>query len=185
MDDREIIELFFSRDERAIEQTQLKYGKLCFRIAFNILGNIEDSKECVSDTYLSVWNLIPPNRPQHLSAYIGKIARNRALKKLEYNSAAKRCGEALCSLDELSDCVSGCDSPEDALEKSRVESIINAFLLTQRKEKRNIFIWRYWLFMPISEISSGSGYSESKVKSILFNMRKKLRERLEAEGVEL
>lgn len=185
MDDLKIIELYFSRNERALEETSAKYGRLLFKIAYNILGNIEDSKECVSDAYLSIWELIPPNRPDNFPAYAARIARNRALKKLEYNSAARRNCQALCSLEELGECVSGADSPESELENSQIEWVINSFLGRQSREKRNIFIWRYWFFMPVGEIAHKCGCSESRVKSILFNMRKKLRTYLESEGIEV
>ena len=185
MDDLKIIELYFARDEQAITETDAKFGRLLFKLAYNILGNIEDSKECLSDTYLSVWELIPPNRPDNLSAYAAKILRNRALKKLEYNSAAKRSSLAVCSLEELSECVTGAEGIESELEEKHIESAINSFLERQSREKRNIFIWRYWFFLPISEIAHRCRCSESRVKSILFQMRKKLRTYLESEGIEV
>jgi len=185
MDDLKIIELYFARDEQAIEETDAKYGRLLFKMAYNILGNIEDSKECVSDTYLSVWELIPPNKPNNLSAYAAKILRNRALKKVEYNSAAKRSSQAVYSLEELGDCVSGTVEIELELEEKHIESVINSFLERQSREKRNIFIWRYWFFLPISEIANRCCCRESRVKSILFQMRKKLRTYLESEGIEV
>lgn len=185
MDDVEIIELYLARDERAIEETNSKYGRLCYKFAYNILGNTEDSRECVNDTYLGVWNLIPPNRPSHLSAYISRIARYCALKKHEHNFAAKRNPETVCSLDELSDCVSGKESVEDEIENQRIETAISDFLMKQSGEKRDIFICRYWYFMTVAEICERTGYGQSKLKSILFNMRKKLRQYLESEGIEI
>ena len=103
MDDLMIIELYFERDEKAIKETDKKYGRLCFTVAINILGNDEDSEECVNDTYLSVWNKIPPTRPNNFMAFICKITRNLSLKRLDYNKAMKRTPESFVSFTELED----------------------------------------------------------------------------------
>lgn len=185
MDDSKIIELYWARIDEAISQTQLKYGRLCMKIANNILASYEDSEECVNDTYLVLWNEIPPRRPDRFSAFIGKITRNLALKKYEYISAGKRNPEALCSLDELGECVSGKESVEAEIENKRIEETISRFLWRQDREKRSVFILRYWYFESIEDICQRTGYSQSKVKSMLYNMRHKLRTYLESEGVEI
>lgn len=185
MDDSKIIELYWQRAEDAIRQTALKYGRLCMKIANNILASYEDSEECVNDTYLALWNGIPPKRPDRFSAFIGRITRNLALKKYEYKSREKRNPEALCSLDELGDCVSGSEAIESELESRRIEETINKFLWQQDKEKRDVFILRYWYFESIEDICRRTGYSQSKVKSMLYNMRNKLRTYLESEGIEV
>ena len=185
MEDYKIIELYFVRSEEAIVQTDVKYGRLCRHIAGNILSSAEDSEECVNDTYLGAWNKIPPEKPQRLSAYIGRITRNLALKRHSYLSAEKRCREAVNSLTELGDCISGRDSVEDELEFRRTERVISDFLWQQSEEMRGIFIRRYWYFDSIEDICQRTGHSRSKVTSILFRMRRRLREYLKAQDVEL
>lgn len=185
MDDNKIIELFLARAEAAISETAMKYGKLCYRIANNILANHEDSEECVNDTYLALWNNIPPKRPNYFSAFTGKITRNYALRKYEYYTAKKRNPEAVCSLEELCECVSGTESVESELENKMVEELINKFLWKQDKEKRDVFILRYWYFESMESICNHTGFSQGKVKSMLFNLRGKLRAYLESEGIEL
>jgi len=185
MDDLGIIELYFARSEDAITETDKKYGKLCRYVAMNILCNNEDSEECVNDTYLGAWNVIPPQKPNKLSAFISKITRNLALKKYEYISAAKRNPEVLVSLTELEDCVSGQDYIESALENTHIENTINDFLWQQDAEKRIVFIRRYWYFEPIDSICKRCGFSQSKVTSMLYHTRQMLRQYLESEGIEL
>jgi RNA polymerase sigma-70 factor (ECF subfamily) len=185
VEDKEIIDLYWERDEDAIKQTSLKYGKLCAYIANNILSNQEDSEECVNDTYFAVWNAIPSKRPNRLSVFVSKIARNLALKKYEYLSAAKRNSSMTASLEELGDCVSGTDYVELEIAKKYIENAISQFLWQQSDEKRNVFIRRYWYFDSIEQICSRTGFSQSKVKSMLYDMRRKLREYLESEGIEV
>lgn len=185
MDDKRIIDLYWERDEAAIRETSLKYGRLCAYIVKNILASREDCEECLNDTYLAVWNVIPVQRPSRFSAFVGRIARNLALKKYEYITAAKRNPAAVLSLEELGDCVSGTVEVESEIESRRIESAINDFLWQQGEEKRNVFIRRYWYFDSIEGISRLTGFSQSKVKSMLFEMRRKLREHLESEGIEV
>ena len=185
MDDTRIINLYWERDETAIKETSSKYGRLCAYIANNILSSREDSEECVNDTYLAVWNAIPTQRPNRFSVFISRITRNLALKRYEYLSAAKRSSWAVTSLEELEDCVSGTDQVESEMEKMLIESTINHFLWQQGEEKRNVFIRRYWYFDSIENICKRTGFSQSKVKSMLFEMRQKLRKYLESEGIEV
>lgn len=185
MEDEKIIDLFWNRDESAIAETSSKYGRLCFYIANKILSSREDCEEVVNDTYMSLWNCIPTNHPNRLSVFIGKITRNLALKKYEYNSAAKRNSEASCSIDELEDIVSGGNYVENEFENKRIELAIDQFLLTQDPYKRYVFIRRYWYFDSIDEISGRTGFSESKIKSMLFHLRKGLKEYLEKEGINI
>ncbi len=183
MDDNKIIELYWARDEAAIRETGLKYGRLCACIAGNVLSNKEDCEECVNDTYFALWNAIPDKRPNKFMAFIGRITRNLALKKYEYVSAAKRNMSAVMSLDELGDCVSGREGVESELENRRIESAVNDFLWQQDEQKRNVFIRRYWYFDSIEDICERTGFSRSKSKSMLFEMRRKLRVYLENEGI--
>ncbi|MCI9352232.1 MAG: sigma-70 family RNA polymerase sigma factor [Lawsonibacter sp.] len=185
MEDRQIIELYWKRAEEAIRETSIKYGRLCQYIAQNILSSPEDSEECVNDTWLGLWNAIPPQRPERFSAFVGRIVRNLALKRFDYLTAAKRSEEAVCSLEELEDCVSGRTSVEDEVENQRVEAAIDDFLWSLGAEKRTVFIRRYWYFDSIEHICRHTGYSPSKVKSMLYHTRQKLREFLESEDIEL
>lgn len=185
MDDAQLIELFWTRDESAIQATAAKYGSLCFRIARNILKSREDCEECVNDTYLGVWNAIPDQRPRRFSAFIGRITRNLALKRYEYNTAEKRHPAAATPFEELAECVSGRADVEDEAENRRIEAAINAFLGGLDKDKRDVFLCRYWFFEPIDSICTRTGFRESKVKSMLFHTRKKLRAYLEKEGIDL
>ena len=185
MDDDKIIKLYLAKSEKAIAETDAKYGKLCRYIAMNILHNSEDSEECVNDVYHAVWNAIPPKKPEKFSAFIGKITRNLALKKYEFITAAKRNPEVQVSLSELDECVSGHDYIETELENRRIERAISDFLRQQSTEKRTVFIRRYWYIDSISCISKQLGISESKVTSMLFQTRRKLREFLESEDIKI
>lgn len=185
MDDEKILDLYWARNEDAIRETSSKYGNLCSHIAGNILVSPEDREECVNDTWLGAWNSIPPHRPSRFSLFLGKITRNLALKKLTYLSAAKRNPDAVCSLEELGDCVSGKESVETELENKRIEQTIGAFFQQLSKEKRAVFLYRYWYFESIAGICARTGYSEAKVKSMLYHTREKLRIHLEKEGIEL
>ena len=185
LEDTALIGLYGQRDETAIKATATKYGGLCGSIARNILKAPEDCEECLNDTYFAVWNAIPEQRPSRFSVFVSRITRNLALKKWEYLSAAKRNPAAVVSLEELGDCVSGTDGVEDEMENRRIERIIDAFLWEQSREKRDVFIRRYWYFDSIGAICEATGFSESKVKSMLLAMRRKLRDYLESEGVEI
>jgi len=185
MEDSKIIELYWMRSEDAISETDAKYGKLCRYIAMNILCRAEDGEECVNDAYLGVWNAIPPQKPDKFSAFISKITRNLALKKYEFLNAAKRNPEGAVSMAELEECVSGRDSVENELENRRIEKAISDFLWKQNVDKRTVFIRRYWYFESIDSICTRCGFSRGKVVSMLSRTRRKLREYLESEDIEL
>ena len=186
MDDRQIIELFWARSERAISETDIKYGKLCHRIAYNILDNSQDSEECVSDTYLKVWSIIPPKRPVKLSAFLGKITRNLALNRYEKNTADKRGGgETTIALGELTECIPDPNALENLIDNRLLVDKLNEFLAGLQPEARKIFMRRYWEVCSIGEIAQIYGISESKVKVSLFTTRGKLRSFLEQEGIAL
>lgn len=184
MDDLQIIELYFARDEHAIKETDHKYGKLCFRVAKNLLFNNEDSEECVNDTYLTVWNKIPPTRPNNFTAFICKITRNLSLKKLELANAAKRTSTAIVSLDELAETLPDTRISSDIGEED-LGKLISAFLWGQSEEVRNVFLRKYWFFDSVSDIAERYSLKENTVKSMLFRTRNKLREYLRKEGFEI
>ncbi len=182
MDDEKIVDLFFQRDERAIAETTAKYGAMCGKIAYGILGNPQDSEEIVNMSYLQVWNAIPPNRPHPFSPYLAKIVRNLALNMLKAEQAQKRCsGEFLVSLDELDECVPDKgNAPSDSF---HIRDCLNSFLKMQKRQARIIFVLRYFYCESIEDIAERTGFSESKVKSTLFRLRSKLRDYLESEGI--
>lgn len=184
MEDHEIIELYWQRSEAAISATDKKYGKYCHTISYNILNNSEDSAECVNDTYLRAWNSMPPKRPEKLSAYLGKIVRNLSLNRFRRYAAEKRgFGQTELVLSELEDCIPAANGVEQAFDDTLLVEAINRFLYEQPEQKRNIFIHRYWYMHPIRKIAGSFGMSESKAASLLFRMRKELREQLEKEGI--
>lgn len=184
MEDRQIVELYWTRDESAIPETAKKYGKYCRYIAFRILQDECDSEECVNDTYLHTWNSIPPKRPDILSTFLGKITRNLALNRYEMAHAQKRGGgEYALALDELSECVPdqrGTADPTDALV---IRYTLNRFLSGLSPEKRKIFVRRYWYLSSIEEIAAEYGMSESKVKTVLFRARNELKQLLAEGGI--
>ncbi len=186
MEDERIIELYFARDEKAIDETAAKYGGLCMHIAQNILGVREDAAECVNDTYLKTWNSIPPHRPRVLAAFLGRIVRNLSLNRQEKNTALKRGGAQGASvLDELAEIVSGSESVESELSAKELISDINAFLAALSKEHRYIFIRRYWYCDSISAIAKAAGKSENAVSVSLNRLRGRLKEYLLARGHDL
>lgn len=186
MDDRRIIELYLDRSEEAILETDIKYGRYCHRIAFNILGNDEDSAECVNDAYMRTWGSIPPNEPSSLSAFIGKITRNLALDKLRSKTSDKRGGGELpVALDELGDCVSGFDEISRREDSAEIREALNRFLESLNPVERSVFMLRYWMIEPIDRIAEMKGMSSSKVTTMLFRTRNKLKKHFMKEGIPL
>ena len=186
MDDSKIIELYWARDEKAIDETRTKYGRYCYAIASNILHNHEDCDECVNDTYLGAWNSMPPRRPQMLSTFLGKITRNLSLKKLRNRLADKRGGgEAELALEELEECIPSQHSIEEAILEEELTKILDTFLRKLPETERRIFLCRYWYFDSITSISTRYGFGKSKVKMMLLRTREKLRTYLEQEDIYL
>lgn len=183
MDDEKIIELYWARSDSAITETDKKYRNHCMYIARNILNNISDSEECVNDTYLAAWNSIPPERPNYLSAFLAKITKNLALKKFRYNTADKRKKEAAVSIEELSEVTFSISDVEEKADAEELSGMISDFLRKQSKEKRVVFLRRYWFFDSYSKISEITGLSEENIRVILLRMRKKLKKYLDERGV--
>ena len=182
MEDQGIIALFFKRSEQAIEETDKKYGRYCYSIAYNILSNREDSEESVSDTYMAAWNTIPPRSPSLLSTFLGKITRYISIDRWRKRSAKRRGGgEILLALDELDEYVAA-DSVDAELSKKELTRILNEFLSSLSETERNIFLCRYWYMDSIQTISNLSGFSQSKVTSMLHRLRGRLRKVLSQEG---
>lgn len=182
MEDQEIIALFFRRSERAIAETDRKYGGYCYSIAYNILSSREDSEESVSDTYLAAWNSIPPRKPNVFSAFLGKITRHISIDRWRRQSAQKRGGgQMVLALEELGECVSQ-DSVEKELERKALAGCLRTFLTSLPETERNVFLCRYWYLDSIQTIAQLTGFSQSKVSAMLHRMRIKLRSQLEKEG---
>lgn len=186
MEDKDIIKLFFERSELALEEIGKKYSNYCNKIAYGILRNQEDVEECVNDSYFKVWESIPPNRPDLLSVFLGKIVRNTSLNKLKYYNTQKRSsGQIDLVLSEIEGIVSGVEDVESEVDKNILEDHINSFLRDESKENRVMFVKRYWYLKSISEIADECNVSESKVKSSLFRTRNRLKTYLTKEGVEI
>lgn len=184
MEDREIVELYWKRDEAAIRETAQKYGGYCYAIAYNILRNAEDAKEGVNDAYMNAWNSMPPHRPEALSAFMGKVTRFVCLKRWRAFRAQKRGGgESALVYEELSDCIPDATEIDSAMQAREIAKVIDHFLETLPAVQRRVFVCRYWYFDSVASIGERFGFSESKVKSMLFRLRMKLMNRLKKEGI--
>ena len=184
MKDIDIIKLYVERSEKAISETDIKYGNYCKSIADNILFNHSDSEECVNDTYLKTWNSIPPHNPQNLRTYLGKITRNLAINRYNIYSAEKRGGSSTDIIfSELEECIPSSFTVEEITDEKLLIRILEEFLRKQSESKRRIFLRRYWYCESISQIAEELSFSESKVISVLYRMRIKLKEYLEKEGI--
>lgn len=186
MDDNGIIQLYWDRDDRAISATSEKYGQYCRAIAWNILGNTEDTEECLNDTYLNAWNSMPTHWPEQLATFLGKITRNLSFNKYKHNRAEKRGGgEITLVLDELGDCVSDSDSIEQIIDRQEIIKAVSSFVRTLSLTKRNIFIRRYWYADSVSDIAKDYKMSQGNVSKSLERTRKNLKAFLEERGFEL
>lgn len=183
MEDHLILDLFWERREEAISATDIKYGKMCSKIAYNILFDLQDTEECVNDTYLGLWNTIPPRRPTVFSAYIAKLVRNISMKRLTFLNAQKRTSNGLVSIHEIEKTIPDNKSIEEYIEEEELAGYIEKYLASIDYESRNMFLRRYWFFDSVSEIAKLFEVSESKVKSQLFRTRNKLYAFLVKEGV--
>ncbi len=183
MEDRDILALFWARDEKAISECEKKFGAECRRIVLRILSSPEDAEECVSDTWLRAWNAIPPACPEHLSAFLSKIARNLALNRLRLRTADKRGGgEADRCLDELEDILPDAESSLDGV---LLRDLMNRFVRGLKEDERVIFVLRYTRVFTVEEIAMYTGKKQSAVKVSLYRTRKKLRDYLKKEGIEV
>lgn len=186
MDDSHIIELYWKRDQRAISETAEKYGAYCRSIANNILDDQEDARECENDTYIAAWDAIPPKRPERLSTFLGRITRNLALNRYHRDRAEKRGGgQTALVLEELSCIVSGTDRTYEEMNLHELLEAIGEFLRGQSRERRQIFVLRYWYFESVTSISRKVGISENNVSVTLNRIRSKLRDFLEERGFEI
>ncbi len=183
MKEDKIIELFFARDEEALRQVEQQYGDLCNYVASNFLCMREDREECVNDTLLALWNSIPPERPRSLSAYISTLARNIAINKSRANNAWKRGGGVQVISDEALSMIPDEKSLSELYEARLAGEIVNNFLGELTKSERKVFILRYWFDASDRQIADQTGFSHSKIKSMLARLRKRLAEKLGKEGI--
>ena len=182
MNDEMTVKKFFDRDETAISDAKLKYESYCKSIAGNILRDSRDSEECVNDAFFSAWNSIPPNRPENLKAYLGKLTREKALDILRKNNAQKRIdADSLVPFDELEE-ITGGSSVEDSVTASELSRIISDFLFSLKEAERRVFVRRYWYCDSVSDICARYGYGKSKVLMMLKRTRDKLAQHLKKEG---
>lgn len=185
MEDEKIIELFFKGLQEAIEETKKKYDSYCKSISINILNNKEDVEECVLDSYLKLWENIPPTRPNSLKAYLGKIVRNTSLNRAKQKNTKKYNSNLERTLTELDEILSDSKNIDDSLNEKILIDAINNFLKEESKENRVIFVKRYFYLKEIKEIAKEENKKENSVKSSLFRTRNKLKIYLEKEGINI
>ena len=184
MNDAEILALYWQRNENAIRHTDAVYGRRLHVLSERIVNSHEDAQECVSDTYMKAWDTIPPKKPMHLFAYLAKICRNFALKKLDWKSAAKRNAEVVSLTQEMETCIPD-ETRERELDSRELGRLLDAFLRTLSDENQMFFLRRYWYVDTIAEIAVRYGISESAVQMRLIRTRSKLAEYLAKEGIKV
>lgn len=183
MEDRQIVQLYLARDEKALLETKGKYGAYCHSLAWRILNNDADAEEVVNDTWLRAWNSIPPKQPVALRSFLAKITRNLALNRHRDQTAQKRGGgEVELALEELNECIPSLENVHDALEGRELTGVIHRFLQTQSRRDRSIFLARYFSVESIGCIARRHSLTEANTRKILSRTREKLRDYLSKEG---
>lgn len=186
MKDSEIVNLYWKRNEEAIRQTQQKYGAYLSKVAYNILSDFEDSKECVNDTYLAAWKSMPPHRPDVLSTYLGKITRQLSIDVFRKKKSAKRyASEYAISLDELGDTFSDGTTPENVFDGKMLDAAINRFVCALPDDVQRAFVGRYFFLDSLKDIAGYCGMKEGKLKSLLYRTRQQLKSYLVKEGFDV
>ena len=183
MEDSRIIDLFFERSEQAVHELELKYGRAVRKLSLNILGDVRDAEECAADTYLAVWDSVPPKEPEHLKAYTLAIARNLSLDRYHANSAKKRNGSYDLALSELEGCLAAAGDAQTELEARELAEAMNRFLSGLSREDRQLFVCRYYLAEPVKDIAARLKVKSGRVSLRLFRIREKLKNYLEREGL--
>ena len=185
MEDQQIIELYFKRDESALTETAKKYGTFCLRIAMNVLSVREDAEECVNDTYHTAWNQIPPTKPDSFKAFLGRIVRNFSISKYRALHAKKRFNGLEVMLSELNDCVPAAENIEQELEAKELTEYINTWLEGLTVEDRALFVRRYWYGDEVRNLAKRCGISAAQMSQKMLRLRRKLKAFLEEKGVVL
>ena len=181
MEDEKIVMLYWERNENAIRESEQKYGKYCYTIAYNILHSHEDSDECVNDTWNGAWNSMPSEKPSRLQSFLARITRNIAIDRFRYDSAQKRGAEVESAIDEYWECIPNGDASID--DEFVLKQAINGFLESLDTRTRVIFMRRYWYSMSVKDIAEGMRLSESHVSVILFRTRIRFKEYLTKERI--
>lgn len=179
MEDYKIVDLYWERKEKAIAETEKKYGKMLHSLSYSLLSSHEDAEECVNDTYLGAWNTMPSARPMYLGSFLSKITRRLSIDRWRREHREKRGGVAGV-IEELTDCIPDEDTPAREYERGLLRGELNAFLRTLPEEKRAIFVRRYFYAQEIRTIAQEVGVSEANVKIVLHRLREQLKQRLEA-----
>ncbi len=183
MEDEAIIKLFFSRSERAVAELSEKYQKLCMKVAVNILGNMQDAEECVNDAYLGVWNTVPPQKPENLTAFLCKIVRNLSLKRCTYNTAEKRKGNYGVCIEELDECLAASDTVESSFDSEELSKLLDRFIESLDKTNRFLFVKRYWFADSYEALSRSTGMKEQAIRTRLSRIRAGLKKFLAEQEV--
>ena len=184
MEDSAIVDLYWQRSDRAISETDRKYGRYCHAIAYNFCANNEDAEECVNDTWFRAWNLMPDKRPSVLSSFLGTITRNIAINLYKAKTRKKRGGgELALALEELEDCIPSDLDLERSYEITEFQQAIGAFISGLSETEKKVFVARYWYMASVKEIAGRLSFSESKTKGILFRLRNKMRVYLKEAGL--
>ena len=185
MKDYEIVDLYWARDERALTETQHKYGAYCHGISMNILNSEPDAEECVNDTWLKAWQTMPPKKPSVLRTYLGKLTRNLSINRLRERHREKRNLELVIAFEELAECIPDDDDGENLCDLIALQDAMNAFLSGLRRRERNVFIRRYFYASSIAEIADEYFMTQSGVKMMLSRLRQRLKAHLEKEGIDV
>lgn len=185
MEDAEILDLYFARDESAISETAAKYGRLCRSVALNILSVEADADECVNDAYLRAWNAIPPERPERLGVWLGRVVRNLAYDVWKKNHRLKRDAGLETLLEELAECVPSPDTVERRLEERELSAAIDAWLASLPAEDRVLFVRRYWFGEAVKDLAHMAGVPAAGMAKRMLRLRRSLRSTLEKEGYSL
>lgn len=183
MEDSRIIELFFERSDNAIDELSKKYGGICLNVAMNILHNYQDAEECVNDSYLGVWNTIPPQRPNYLLGFVCRIVRNISITRYKRNAAVKRKGNYDLCVEEWKDYIASTKTVEDELSEEELSVYIDEFLDSLSKMNRMIFVRRFWYLDSYEDIARVSGLNEGAVRTRLSRTKAGLKKYLEKKGV--
>ena len=185
MEDRQIIELYFQRNETAITETANKYGAFCHKIAMNILSIREDAEECVNDTYHSVWNQIPPTNPNSFRAFLGRITRNLSISRFRTLHAQKRYAGMELMLSELEECIPTQNTIERTIESKELTGYINKWLTTLPEQDTTLFLRRYWYGDSVKDLAKKTNTTAAKMAQTMLRLRKSLKAYLEQKGVTL
>jgi len=182
MDDQQIVELYWQRDETALAQTECKYGAFCLTVAMRLLSDGEDAKECVNETFFKVWNLIPPERPEKLRPWLGRIVRNISVSLWRKNHRQKRYSGLEQALSELEEAVPSPIRVEREIESAELGRAIDKWLQGLARDDRVLFVRRYWYDIPLKELAEESGIPAKKLAQKMYRLRQGLKTFLEREG---